>query len=29
VLLITHDRRDVDFLAQKVSVIQSGKIVEI
>lgn len=28
VLLITHDRRDVDYLAQKVSVIQSGKLVE-
>lgn len=28
VLLITHDRRDVDFLAQKVSLIQAGKIVE-
>lgn len=28
VLLITHDRRDVDFLAKKVTVIQAGHIVE-
>lgn len=26
VLLITHDKRDVDFLAQKVSLIKNGKI---
>ena len=26
VLLITHDKRDVDFLADKVSVIKNGKI---
>lgn len=29
VLLITHDRRDVDFLAQKVSHIHQGKISEV
>lgn len=29
VLLITHDRRDVDFLAQKVSLINHGKISEV
>ncbi|MCK6599196.1 MAG: ATP-binding cassette domain-containing protein, partial [Bdellovibrionaceae bacterium] len=28
VLLITHDKRDVDFLAKKVTLIKNGRIID-